>query len=79
METVENGQTVYIRPRWGFWNTTHYPYKGCFQRNGWAYMPVTVLRNQLDRLPHEVEVRLANDETAIVRKDGLRAQPEETH
>ena len=79
MDTIQAGQTVYIRPKWGFWNTTHYPRGGKFQRNGWSYLPVVVLRAQIDRLPHEIEVKLPDGDIAIIKREALRAQLDETH
>lgn len=53
-----------IKPKWGFWDTTSYPYGGKFSRAGTEGLQVAEVVRQ--SRPHEYEVILADGRRAVV-------------
>jgi hypothetical protein len=66
------GTIATIKPGWGYWDTTHYPYKGCFRRmdeNGTGESVVIVERFGKTQ---EWKVKFADGRRAVVDSRALQ-------
>ena len=70
-EKGANMTPAIIKQGWGFWNTTKYPYKGCFER---ASVDIPCFIEKRDVLPGKHKVTLRNNETAVVSSDALKEE-----